>query len=212
MCKSKKQQLNSGQKKILIAIIAYSLVWNSQYLWEYLPGLFDIGIILLLLITIVTLVLIGIFQAYKCVTEKQKIKIRLINVGLIALISILTYHKPLGLIDFKIFEGKNILYAMHEGVANCTTSISLIEGNRFKKTSICFGVDHVWGNYELANDTIKFHYDKTSEDDKQNDFAIMQITNDTSDERLGLIHFHSEGLRKEGIPMVIRELNREKLK
>ena len=213
LCASrKKQNLNSGQRKILIAIIAYTLIWNSQYLWEYLPGLFDMGIILTLMITIVVLILIGIYQIYKYVSEEQKIKFRLINISLIVLVSVLTYFKPLGLIDFKIFEGENVLYAMREGVANCTTSIRLKEGNRFKKTSICFGIDHYWGDYEIVNDTIKFNYDKISEENGRDDFAIVQITNDTTDKRLGVIHYHSEGLRKEGMPMVIRELKREKLK
>lgn len=207
-----KQKLNSGQKKILIAILSYTLIWNSQYLWEYLPGLFDMGIILLLMITIVVLVLIGIYQAYKYVSEEQKIKSRLLNISLIATVSILTYFKPLGLIDFKKFEGENILYAMREGVANCTTSIRLKEGNRFKKTSICFGIDHFWGDYEIVNDTIKFHYDKTTEENNLNDFAILQVNEDKLDKRLGVIHYHSEGLRKEGIPMVIKELKIEKLK
>ena len=148
---------------------------------------------------------------YKYVSEEQKIRFRLINISLIVLISILTYFKPLGLIDFKIFEGENVLYAMREGVANCTTSIRLKEGNRFKKTSICFGIDHYWGDYEIIEDTIKFHYDNISEENKRDDYAIMQIINDTADKRLGLIYYHSEGLRKEGIPMFIRELKREKL-
>ena len=43
------------------------------------------------------------------------------------------------------------------------------------------------------------------------DYAIMQIVNDTVDKRFGVIHYHSEGLREEGIPMFIRELNSEKL-
>jgi hypothetical protein len=170
------------------------------------------AIILLLITTITVLVLTGIYQAYKYVSEEQKIKFRLVNISLIAIISVLTYFKPLGLIDFKQFEGENILYAMREGVANCTTSIRLKAGNRFKKTSICFGTDHFWGDYEIVNDTIKFHYDKISEENKRDDYAIMQIVSDTTDKRLGLIHYHSEGLRKEGIPLIIRELKREKLK
>jgi len=170
------------------------------------------GIILLLIITIVVLVLIGIYQAYQYLSEEQKINFRLINISLIAIISILTYFKPLGLIDFKKFEGENILYAMREGVANCTTSIRLKEGNRFKKTSICFGIDHFWGDYEIVNDTIKFYYDRTSEENEQNDFAIMQVSGENSDKRLGVIHYHSEDIRKEGIPLMIKELKIEKLK
>ncbi len=196
----------------MIAIIAYSFMWNTQYFWEYLPGLFDMGIMLTLLITIVILVLTGVYQVFKYLAEEQKDKFRLINAGLIVLVSVLTCLKPLGLIDFKKLEGENILYAMREGVANCTTSIRLKEGNRFKKTSICFGTDHSWGSYEIINDTIKFHYDKISEENKKEDFAIMQIVEDTTDKRIGIIHYHSKGLRKEGIPMKIMELNREKLK
>lgn len=139
-------------------------------------------------------------------------KFRLINFGLIILISVLTYIKPLGLINFKKLEGENILYAVVEGVANCTTSIILKEGNRFKKTIICFGIDHYWGNYEIVDDTIKFHYDRISEENKEGEFAIMQILKDTTDKRLGMIHYHSEGLREKGIPMIIKELKRENLK
>ena len=207
----KKSNLNIGQKKILIVIFTYVLIWNSQYLWEYLPGLFDIGIIFLLKITIFIINLIGIYQIFKFVSEVHKVKFRLVNIILIVAVSILSYFNPLGLIDFKKFEGKNILYAMREGVANCTTSIRLKERNRFKKTSICFGTDHFWGDYEIKGDTIKFYYDNISEENKRDDYAIMQIINDTADKRFGLIHYHSEGLREEGIPMIIRELKREKL-
>lgn len=164
----------------------------------------------MLLITIVLLILIGICQIYKFVSEEQKIKFRLVNIGLIILVSFLTYFKPLGLIDFTIFEGENILCARRTGVANCTTSIRLKEGNRFKKTSICFGIDHYWGDYEIVKDTIKFKYDKRTEENNL-DYAIMQIESDTLQRRLGVIHYHSE-TRKEGMPMVIIELKRKKLK
>ena len=177
-----------------------------------MPGLFDLVIILLLMITTVVLVLVGIYQVYKYVAEEQKVKFRLINISLIVTVIVLACFKPFGLIDFKKFEGENILYAMREGTINCTTSIRLKEGNRFKKTSICFGIDHFWGNYEIVNDTIIFHYDKISEENKENDFAIIQLSEDKLDKRLGVIHYHSEGLRKEGIPMMIKELKANKLK
>jgi len=208
----KKETLNSGQKKILKAIVAYVIIWNSQYIWEYLPGIFDMIIIIMLLITIVILVIVGIYQLFKFFTEKPTINFRLLNIGLIMLISVLSYFKPLGLIDFEKYEGENIVYAMYEGVANCTTSIRLKSGNKFKKTSICFGKDHYWGKYEIVNDTIKFHYNRTSEENKEDDYAILQLEDDTTSQRLGLIHYHSTGLRKEGIPMIIRELKIDKLR
>ena len=193
--------MNPPQRKILIAIIAYALIWNTKYWWEYLPGLFDLGIILLLLITLIVLILTGLYQAYQYVSGKNKVPFRLVNIALIALISILTCLYPLGLIDFEQLEGKNILYARREGVANCTTSIRLKAGNRFKKTVICFGTDHYWGDYEIVKDTIKFHYDRISGPNQQNDFAVMQLSKDTSGKNFGLIQYYSEGFR--GIPMAI---------
>lgn len=85
------------------------------------------------------------------------------------------------------------------------------EENRFKKTFVCFKVDHFWGNYEIIGDTIKFYYDNVLEENKRDDYAIMQIINNTTDKSFGFIHYHSESLREEEIPMIILELKREKL-
>jgi hypothetical protein len=77
----------------------------------------------------------GLFQVYKYATNSPKTKHRLVNIVLIALILVLTYLNPLGLIDFEKFEGENLLYATYEGTANCSISIRLKEEDR---TSISY--------------------------------------------------------------------------
>ena len=204
--------MKSGQKKLFILTLVYGVVWNTQYFWENLPGLLDMAVILLLLLTLVTIFFIGIFQVYKLIIEKPRDKFRIMNIALVVMIITMNYFKPHGIIDFKKFEGEDILYATYEGVANCTTSIRLKENNRFKKTTACFGIDHYWGDYQIVGDTIKFIYDKRSGANKTVDFAILAIEKDTLKERIGIIHYHSEGIRKEGIPMIIHELKTEKVK
>jgi hypothetical protein len=204
--------MNPGQKKLLKAIIIYTLVWNTSYFWEYLPALFDMGIFLLLLLTIATLLPIAAYQVYKYLTEEHKVKFRLVNAGLIALLAVLTFYKPLGLIDFKKFEGEDILFAVAKTVANGTISIRLKEGNRFKKTINSFGVDNYWGSYEMINDTLKLHYDINTDSGKENDFATLEIPSDTSGGNLGYVYYHTEGVSKRGVSMKIYKLNIDKIK
>ncbi len=204
--------MNSEQKTIFIATMAYFLIWNGLHFWEYLPGLFDMAIFLLLLLLMAVLAVVALFQIYKYIAEKQKNQFRLINTGLIVLAVMLTYYKPGGLINFEKLEGENLLHAVREGTASCSIFIRLKEGNRFKKTSICFGTDHYWGTYEIVNDTIKFHYDNISAQNKKGDFAILQLENDPASQRLGMIHYHSEGLPEEGISMTISSIKKEAFK
>lgn len=60
--KQEYHKLNSGQKKILIVIVLYTLLWTFQYYLEYLPGLFDFIIIITQLSIVVALVIIGLTQ------------------------------------------------------------------------------------------------------------------------------------------------------
>lgn len=46
--------------------------------------------------------------------------------------------------------------AYREGVANCTTSISLKANGKFYERSMCFGVDKTNGVYSIAHDTVYF--------------------------------------------------------
>lgn len=199
--------MNPGQKRLLWAILAYFLVWNSRYFWEYLPGLFDLGITLLLFFAFFVLAFIGLYQLFMLISEQPKVPFRGINVVLIVSALLLSYLKPLGLIDFQKLEGRNLLYAVYKGAANCSTLIKLKEGNRVKKTSICFGVNHYWGTYEVSGDSIRFHYDEPTVDNKAGDYGVLEFRTTTSGTREGFLYYFTEGGYKRGLPLFVREVD-----
>ena len=83
--------------------------------------------------------------------------------------------KPSGLFDFELLEGKDLLIAGREGVANCHTTLQLKEGNEFVEKSICFGMTEVRGNYQIKEDTVFFSNVPLSRDQEPYyKFAIMK--------------------------------------
>ena len=83
------------------------------------------------------------------------------NREFIALFAIetLTFLFPYGLIDFKKYEGKDLISAQREGVANCMMYLHLKEGGEFVEKQICFGVYEQKGSYQIKGDSIFFHFE-----------------------------------------------------
>ena len=95
-------------------------------------------------------------QIYFSVKEKFKQKHRFILIGLLTTVLLLTYFKPLGIVDFDKFEGADILIAEREGSANCLTTLRLKDDYTFKERIGCFGVSEIKGTFRVVNDTIYF--------------------------------------------------------
>lgn len=176
--------MDKGQYSILLVILFYTLLWNTSYFWENLPGLVDVAIFLLLILLSFILLVIGIVQLFKSFGETSKRKFRLINSSLIATVLTLSILKPTGLINMEALEGEDLLIAVKEGVANCRTIIKLKPNQRFKKTNYCFGVEHYWGNHTMNQDTLTFHYDNNKKE-----YAIVEL-NDAQDQKY--LHYHSK--------------------
>lgn len=200
--------MNAQQKKILIATIVYVLLWNTQYFFEQLSGPSSLIILLILLIALFYLISIALFLLVKFILKKPKNKFSLINIGFIFLVAILSWFKPFGIIDFYKFEGENILIAMEEG-STYASAIRLKEGNIFKKTTTSFGIiDHQWGNYTIVNDTIKFHYNDETLENKEDDYAILKLENDFKKGGYGELQYFNKGGREDGRIMDIFELKK----
>ena len=95
-------------------------------------------------------------QIYFSVKEKFKQNHRFILIGLLTTVLLLTYFKPLGIVDFDKFEGTDILIAEREGAANCLTTLKLKADYTFRERIGCFGVSEIKGTFRVANDTIYF--------------------------------------------------------
>ena len=121
-----------------------------------------------------------LFQLFKSISEKFKSNSRTFLLVVMALVIGLTLYKPFGLIDFDKLEGKDLLVAQREGVANCMTTLKLKEGGIFVERSVCFGIKKTNGKYKLENDTIWFSDTKRGVDFYE--FGVIkEIRNDSQE-------------------------------
>jgi hypothetical protein len=141
---------------LYITTIIFFLLVNTTYYWEGKLGLFAIPAFVLLVAVYFGLVIALLRQIYFSVTEKFKQNHRFILIGLLTSVLLLTYFKPLGIIDFDKFEGTDILIAEREGSANCLTTLKLKDDYTFRERIGCFGVSEIKGTFSVVNDTIYF--------------------------------------------------------
>lgn len=143
-------------KGLLIITIVFFLIVNTKYYWEGEFGLFAIPAFLVLVVVYLGLAIALLRQIYLAVKEKLVDKSRLLIIGILTTVLVLTFIKPFGLVNFDKLEGENLLIAEREGAANCMTTLKLKDDYTFRERNVCFGVTEVKGNYHLQNDTIYF--------------------------------------------------------
>ena len=143
-------------KGLFITTIIFFLLVNTTYYWEGKLGLFAVPTFVLLVAVYFGLAIALLRQIYFSVKEKFKQKHRFILIGLLTTVLLLTYFKPLGIVDFDKFEGADILIAEREGSANCLTTLRLKDDYTFKERIGCFGVSEIKGTFRVVNDTIYF--------------------------------------------------------
>jgi len=160
-------------KGLIITTIIFFLTVNTSYYWKVKLGLFAFPAFLILVVIYLGLGLALIRQIYFLIKEKFTDKSRLINIGLLTIVLILTFLKPFGLIDFEKLEGDNILVAEREGSANCMTTLKLKDDFTFSERSVCFGVTEIKGEFHIQNDTI--YFDNVSFGRDENEFYKFAI-------------------------------------
>jgi hypothetical protein len=148
--------MNLKNKKLLITTIIFFLIINTTYYWEGKFGFFAFPAFFILMFVYFGLAIVFIVQIYFAVEEKLTNKPRLLTIGLLTIVLVLTFFKPYGLVDFDKLQGDDILIAGREGVASCMTTLKLKDNFTFRETNICFGVTEVKGKFHLQNDTIYF--------------------------------------------------------
>lgn len=143
---------------LIISAIAFFLIVNTSYFWMTMlgRGSLAMGVFFALIIIFLVLLIALLWQIYLAIRERAANKPRLVTIGVLLLVLLLTFLKPSGIINFEKFESKNVLVASAEGAANCTTTLKLKDDYKFKETVVCFGVSEVRGDYRIQNDTIYF--------------------------------------------------------
>ena len=123
------------------------------------------------------------------------------------LVLVTTALFPRGIIDFRKFEGPNLILAVYKGVANCTTMLEIKKDNRFIQRSICFGVDEFSGRYELKGDTITMYFDKKTNSVSRTAYGIIKLDSIRTADNIGLIMYYQDSLTSNRLPMRIIEYN-----
>lgn len=180
-------------KKLIITAITFFLIINTAYYWQGKLGFLALLVFLILFVVFIVLGILLLKEIYYAIVEKFKDKNRLLKIGIVLSILLLTFFKPFGLIDFEKFEGNDILIAKKEGVANCMTTLKLKDNNKFTEKSVCFGMNEIKGNYNFKNDTIFFeNVSLNLEDDEFYKFAIIKPSKLFGDRKhLALVRFKS---------------------
>lgn len=151
------QQMNP-RYSFSIAIAVFLLI-NTSYFWEKWIGFWVMPLTLLLMALFVAL-LINLFILFI-----RLIRIRFSDPNknkeffILCSIQAFTLLFPFGLIDFRKFEGKDIISAQREGVANCMLYLRLKEDGKFVEKQTCFGVDEKQGHYLIRGDSIFLYWE-----------------------------------------------------
>jgi hypothetical protein len=172
---SKLKKLNLKNKGLITTIIIFFIIVNTSYYWKGKLDFYAFPVFLILFILFLVLNIALFRQIYFAFKDKFKDKKRIIIIGLLITVLVLTFLKPSGFINFEKFESKNILIAEREGVAGCMMTLKLKENNKFTAKSVCFGMTETKGNYEFKNDTIYFNNVKLGRGEKKfYKFAIIK--------------------------------------
>jgi hypothetical protein len=196
-------------RKILIIFfsIIYFLAVNTSYFWEKLPGLWDMLITLILFLGFFIFVIILIIQIVYLIQSKYSNRNRIINCIILLIILITTAFFPKGIIDFRKFEGPNLVLAVYKGVANCTTTLEIKKDKRFIERSICFGVEENSGRYELKGDTITMYFDKKANSVSSTAYGIIILDSIRTEDNIGQIIYYKGSWNTNRVPMKILEYN-----
>lgn len=173
-------------KGLTITAIVFFLLVNTTYYWEGKLGFFAIPSFLILAGTYLGLAISFFGQIYLTIKERFKRKERLLTLGLLATVLLLTFYKPFGLVDFEKFERDNVLVADREGAANCLTTLKLKDDFTFKERIGCFGISETTGTYRFINDTIYFdNIDLGRHEESFYKFAIIKSSKSNNTKILG---------------------------
>lgn len=143
-------------KLLFTAALLFFISVNTKYFWEGKLGNKAFPVFMLQFV-IYALLTSGLFrQLYLLLKEKGGKKSRLLLILFLFFVLAGSFLRPMGLINFDAFEGKDVLIANRQGAANCNTNFKLKDNFTFKEKTYCFGIEEFKGKYRLKNDSIFF--------------------------------------------------------
>lgn len=173
-------------KYLIIASSVFFILVNTTYYWEGMMGMFTLVTFLLMVVFFIVLAILLLRQTYFAIREKLQNRQRLLLIGLIASVLVLTFFFPNGLIDFEKFESKIVLIAEREGVANSMTTLKLRENKTFKNRQVFFGIAETTGTYEVKGNIVFFKNNSSGRGGENfYEFAVLERKKSANEKYLG---------------------------
>jgi len=181
-------------KGLITTTIIFFIIVNTSYYWQVKLDFLAFPVFLTLFLVFLGLSIALIRQIYFAFKDRFNDKKRILTIGLLTTVLVLTFIKPFGVVNFEKFKAKNILIAEREGVAGCMMTLKLKENNTFTAKSVCFGMTETKGNFKFRNDTIYFEDVELGRGDKDfYKFAVIKPLKFNNDNKhFELLSFVSE--------------------
>ena len=184
----------SRYKSLIIASAIFFILVNTTYYWEGKMGMAAMITFLLMVLYFVVLVVLLLRQTYLAISEKLQNRQRLLLIGLMTSVLVLSVFFPHGIVDFEKIESEIVFIAEREGVANCMTTLKLRKDKTFKNRNVCFGIAETTGTYEIKGDTVFFKSNSWGSGGKDfYEFAVLERNKSANEKYLGrLVQFKSK--------------------
>ena len=192
-------------KSIIIASIFFFLLLKTSFLWEKLPGLWDMGIMAVLITGFFILKVVLLVQLVLVIKYKFRNKEKNINTLVLAVVLLTSFLFPYGVGEVITSEEPNVIFAQYEGVANCTETLKIRKNRKFIHTSICFGVDEYKGTCLIVGDTIKLQYEDEAPFFSKLAHGIIKLDSTNSETDKGLLLYYRNLNDKKPIPLMIAQ-------
>jgi len=162
-------------KALIIASLVFFILVNTSDYWESSLGLLAFPAFLILVAVFITLAIGLVFQLIKLTKKSHRTRIRFLALIVTAIVLLLAFMYPNGIVSVEQLRGDNLLVAEREGAANCMTTFKLRPNNEFPETNICFGVTKITGKYEQRGDTLILQdIDLGRHEDEYFEYAVIK--------------------------------------
>ena len=171
----------------------FFLTVSTTYYWEGKLGLFTLPVFIILVIIYLWLGISLFRQIHLFIKEKYTVKTRLITIGSITFVLILTFSKPYTflklwtLMDLVDLENDNVLVANRYCEVKPIATFKLKSNYTFRERTARFGVSEMNGTYRISNDTIYFENVKRGkQEDIQYEFGVIEELETYSENKYAL--------------------------
>lgn len=165
---------------LLIASILFFTVVNTTFLWSNWLGPAALILFMFMVIVYIIIGFLWFWVLFDLLGKDNKPRKDIIVLLFGAFVLGTSFLFPSGMVPlFKESASRSILTATAEGAANCMSYFYLVDETHFAENTVCFGTNHMGGNYVRKDDTLYFELTEVSRQDDTAYYQFAVFQNDT---------------------------------